>query len=97
MRDIEEDQELARRLDSVQTLLDHQTHESSTSDFSKKYKEASEKRISLLRDIATIEDMPQLASLIDKRRLDMPLTSFKLGGLPKEAQSRIFLRASTSS
>ncbi len=39
--------------------------------------------------------MPHLASLINKRRLDMPLTSFNIA-LSKDAQQRIFRRVQTS-
>lgn len=43
----------------------------------------------MLKDIATKESLPNLTSLIAKRKLEMPLTSFKLQ-LSNEATSQVY-------
>lgn len=48
-----------------------------------------------MRDIATYEEMPNIASLIDKNQLDMPLTSFGLQ-LTQESVEKILQRVKSS-
>ncbi|CDW75527.1 UNKNOWN [Stylonychia lemnae] len=102
MRSIQDDDELMRKLEALKSNMKNDNEESietytsmndynHQSEFKSKYYtlKNQDKKISLLKNIAVNEELPNIANIIEKARLDMPITSFGIQ-LSQEAQQKIY-------